>query len=187
MIILLQGWHIWQLWLWICCYDHDYDDDFVVTRITHLTTDDNHYMVSKITRDTFGPRRWFSPVSDIVESLIPARLTSKFVFISWQKIIQMEISPMLKPTSVTWESIFKKESPIAMPCKRNGHWYDCSWNCWNIEHTSSRATPRIFSPTWSFLFQTCPVIIEQHPHRPWFQFTIEIIPQDIIYSKHRIE
>ena len=31
--------------------------DYLVTRMTHLKTDDNHCMVAKITRDTFGPRR----------------------------------------------------------------------------------------------------------------------------------
>ena len=45
MIILLQG--------LLCCYK----DDYLITSMKNLTTDDNHCMVAKITRDTFGPRR----------------------------------------------------------------------------------------------------------------------------------
>ena len=180
MIMLLQG--------LLCCYK----DNYLVTRMKHLTTDDNHCMVAKITRDTFGPRRWFSPVSEIVESLILARLTSKVVFISWQKIIQMEISPMTKPTLVTWESIFKKESPIAIPCKMNVHWYDC-WNGCTAQiplhepplGSSPRPEIFFFSPLWSSLIIIIIVIIIiaiiiDHQHRPWSRFTIDIIPQDMI-------
>ena len=170
--------------------------------MTHLKTDDNHCMVAKITRDTFGPRRWFSPVSEIVESLILARPTSKVVFISWQKLIQMEISPMTKPTLVTWESIFKKESPIAMPCKMNVHWYNCCWNCWNgctaqipLHEPPLGSSPRsevfFFSPLQSSLV----ILIghdhhhhhHHHHHRPWSRFTIDISPQDMIYSKQLVE